>query len=428
MKKIEKSLQYSFMDGIFYSIMFGFGDAYINPFAIELNATSQEIGLLSSIPGLVSSLSQYRAAEITKKLGRKKMIMIFVFFHALMWLPILLIPWTFRSHHVFWLILFFTLYTVFGTIATPAWSSIMSQYIPKDKRGKYFSFRTKWTGSVTLVSMFIAGIFLWLNNKNGIINFTILFSISMVCRFLSWYCLSKMYEPSMQITKEEEFCFQDFIIRIKESNFVKFVFYVTLTSFAVNIGSPFFNMYILRELKFDYLSFVIITVTVTLFTLMTLTTWGKHSDKVGNLSIIKLCGFIISFLPILWLFSKSKIYLIIVNALAGFVWAGFNLSVSNFIFDAVSTEKRVRCISYFSLLNGLGICFGALIGGFLIPYLPRIKGSQLLTIFLVSGILRFIVWTYFIKKIREVRPVVVVKSKDLFFSVIGLKPIIGTSE
>ncbi len=424
MKNIEKSLKYSFMDGVFYSIMFGFGDSYINPFAIELNATSQEIGLLSSIPGFTSSLVQYRAAEITKKLGRKKMMTIFVFLHALMWLPILLIPWVFSSNRLFWLILFFTLYTIFGTIATPAWSSIMSQYIPKKKRGEYFSFRTKWTGSISLVSMFIAGIFLWSNSKNRIINFTILFAVSMVFRFLSWFCLTKMFEPNIQKNKNEEFCFRNFIIRVRESNFVKFVIYVTLTSFAVNIGAPFFNMYVLKELGFDYLSFVVITTTVTFFILITLTRWGRHADKVGNVSIIKLCGFIISFLPILWVFSKSKIYLVIVNALAGFVWAGFNLSVSNFIYDAVTPEKRVRCIAYFNLLNGLGISLGSLFGGFLIPYLPRINGSQLLTIFLVSGVLRLLVWAYFIRKIKEVRTVLSVKSKELFFSVIGYRPII----
>jgi MFS family permease len=423
MKKIRSSLKYSFLDGIFYSIMFGFGDAYINPFAIELNATSQQIGLLSSIPGLASSVSQYYAAEVTKKFGRKKTILLFVFLHAIMWLPILLIPWIFKSNRMFWLILFFTLYSIFGTIATPAWASIMSQYIPRLKRGKYFGFRTRWTGSVSLVSTFIAGIFLYLNKKNLILTFTILFFVAMVCRFFSWYYLSKMYEPKVLEHKEQEFCFRDFISRAKESNFVKFVIYVSLTSFAVYLGSPFFNMYILRELKFSYLHFVIITVTVNLFTLLTLTTWGKHADKVGNLSVIKLCGFIISFLPILWIFSASKIYLILVNALAGFAWAGFNLSVSNFIFDAVTPPKRVRCISYFSLLNGLGICLGALIGGFLIPFLPKIKGSQLLTIFLVSGILRFFVWTYFIRTIKEVRPVIKTRSKDLFFSVIGIKPI-----
>lgn len=187
-------------------------------------------------------------------------------------------------------------------------------------------------------------------------------------------------------------------------------------------------MYLLKELKVDYLSFVVITTTVTLVTLLTLPKWGKHIDKVGNISVIKFCGFIVSFIPILWIFSTYRFYFILVNALAGFAWAGFNLAVSNFIFDAVSEAKRVRCLSYFNLLNGLVVYLGAISGGFVAPHLPKIKGSYLLSIFLVSEILRFLIWRIFVRKIKEVRSCLPVNSKDLFFSNIGIRSIITDSQ
>lgn len=425
---VRKSLKYSFIDGIFYSIMFGAGDTFINPYAIAFRATPQEIGLLSSLPGLASSLSQYKAAEITNVLGRKKTMVIFVLLHAIMWLPILLIPWVFKSHWPLWLILFVTLYSIFGSLGGPAWGSIMSQYVPENMRGKYFGFRNKYLGGTTLVAGLAAGIFLWLTDKTGLLGFSVLFGVAFVCRLISWYFLSKMYEPRLPVSSGADFCFRDFITRVSESNFVKFVLFVALMSFAVNLAAPFFSVYMLRELQFNYLSYVIIQTTVTLFVLLTLSTWGKNSDRVGNVSVIRLTGMIIPSLPLLWLFSSSKIYLVFVNALAGFAWAGFNLAVSNFIFDAVSPEKRVRCISYFNLINGIGLCLGALTGGFIVPYLPEISGSPFLTLFAISGLLRFLVWLTVMPQIKEVRKVLPVNSKDLFFSVIGFRPIIGVPQ
>ncbi|MEW6556313.1 MAG: MFS transporter [Elusimicrobiota bacterium] len=422
---VKRSLRYSFIDGCFFSVMFGFGDTYLNPYIIALKATPQEVGLLTSLPGFASSILQYKTPDITKLWGRKRTMVTSVFLHALMWLPILLIPFIFQTKLALWLVGFVTLYTMFTGLGGPAWASIMTQYIPNQSRGKYFSFRNKWLGSITLISSFIAGIILWLMNKKSIYGFTIIFSIAFLCRFISWYFITKYYEPKIHTPKEAEFGLKDFLIRFKESNFVKFVLYVAFTSFAVYLAAPFFAVYMLRELKFDYLSFVVINTTLTITMLLTLSTWGNHADKVGNMSVIRLAGFMLPFLPVLWLFSTSKIYLVCINALAGFAWAGFNLAVSNFIFDAVSPEKRVRCISYFNLINGTGVCLGALIGGFVIPHLPQTFGSKILTVFVISGILRFVAQITLLPKVKEVRKTVSVKSKDLFFSVLGIKPIIG---
>jgi MFS family permease len=107
---------------------------------------------------------------------------------------------------------------------------------------------------------------------------------------------------------------------------------------------------------------------------------------------------------------------------SGFAWGGFNLAVSNFIYDAVCEEKRVRCIAYFNLINGLGVFFGATLGGFIIGYLPSTLGSKILSIFLLSGLLRFGVRFAFLPHLKEVKKIHSMNNLTLFFSVIGLKP------
>ncbi len=110
-----------------------------------------------------------------------------------------------------------------------------------------------------------------------------------------------------------------------------------------------------------------------------------------------------------------------IQIFSGFFWAGFNISVSNFIYDAVTPAKRSRCIAYFNVVNGTSIFLGAVLGGKLALILPAFNGYKLLTLFLVSGILRIIpAGLSFI--IKEVRPVHKMRNREIFYYITGFRP------
>ncbi|MBU1766565.1 MAG: MFS transporter, partial [Candidatus Omnitrophica bacterium] len=208
-----------------------------------------------------------------------------------------------------------------------------------------------------------------------------------------------------------------------KSNFAKFVLYAASISFAVSMSGPFFAVYMLRDLNFNYITYMVVTISAIVSTLLAMGIWGKHADVVGNMRVIRLTSFLIPLAPILWLFSHNIVYLILIQLFAGFIWAGYNLSVFNFVYDAVMPEKRTRCVSYFNVINGCAICIGSLTGGFLAKNLPAVFGYKLLTLFLLSGILRAIFVISILPLIKEVRRVENISSLDLFFSVTRLRPI-----
>lgn len=422
--KIRQSLRNSFLDGAFCSAMIGFTEQYITPFAVALKATSAQIGMLTAFPNLVAALIQLKSADVTEHFkSRMRIIKIFVFFHAFMYLPILLIPLLFRADRVLWLILFVTLATSFNAFPGPAWVSLMSDHIPRSSRGKYFGWRNRLLGMVSVACAFLAGFILNIFGKNTLKGFMVIIGLAFVSRFISWYFLSKMYEPPIKVTKEHYFTFWDFVKRIKESNFAKFVFYVASISFCVNMSGPFFAVFMLSDLKLSYVTYTIIVTSATIAMLLTMNIWGRHADIVGNMKVIRLTSFFIPVIPVLWLFSQNVYYLIIVQVFGGFVWAGYNLSVFNFLYDAVSPKKRTRCSAYFNVINGMAICCGALLGGFLAKTLPPILGHRLLALFLLSGILRAAFSAILLPRIKEVRRVEKISSLDLFFSVTRLRPI-----
>lgn len=422
--KIRQSLRNSFMDGAFCSAMVGFADQYITPFAVALNATSEQIGMLTAFPSLVSSLIQLKSADVTERFkSRMRIIRIFIFFHAFIYLPIFLIPVLFKTNRALWLILFITLAASFNAFPGPAWTSLMADHIPARSRGKYFGWRNRLLGVITVACAFLGGFILNIFGKDKLYGFMIILGLAFVSRFISWYFLSKMYDPPIKVTKEHYFTFWEFIRRTKESNFVKFVIYVASISFAQNISAPFFAVYMLRDLNLSYVTYTVIVLASTIATLSTMGIWGAHADRIGNIKVIRFTSFFIPVIPVLWLFSQNIAYLIIIQLFAGYVWAGYNLSVFNFVYDAVMPEKRTRCVSYLNVINGTAICCGALLGGFLAVSLPPISGYRLMTLFLLSGVLRAIFSAIILPTIKEVRRVEHVKNIDLFFSVIRLRPI-----
>ena len=427
--KLRKSLRFSFLDGIFASCMVGLTTDYITPYALVLKATVRQIGVLSAIPNFFSSLMQLGSADLTDKLtSRKKIINIFVLLHVLMGIPIILIPYIFRQNAVLFLIIFVTLFTGFNAFTAPAWSSLMSDHVPYKSRGRYFGWRSRIFGIVTIISSFFAGVTLFLFKHNVLKGFLIVFSIAFICRFISWYFLTKMYEPPFRLKKEAYFSFLDFIKRAKESNFAKFVMFVAGLNFCVNIASPFFSVFMLRDLKFNYLTYTIIVITVTITQIFTFDRWGRHADKIGNIKVLKFTSLFIASLPFWWIINQHPLYLVLIQILSGFAWSGFNLCATNFIYDAVTPEKRTRCIAYFNVFSGLALCVGALLGGYLVNILPKILGFKILSLFLLSSSLRFLIVFLFMGKIREVRPVEEIKSRDLFYSMIGIKPMFGVTE
>ncbi len=405
MNKIKKSLKASFWDGIFAFMMVGFTQDYVAPYALALKATVKEIGLLSSLPNLCASFVQLKSADLVDKLlSRKRIILISVYLQALSALPLLLIPYLFKSNQALWLIFFAMLFTASGALSQGPWASLMSEYIPSTKRGRYFGWRNRILNLVAVVCSLCAGLILQIYKHKVLFGFWIILTLALSSRFISWYFLTRMYEPKFHHHTESSFTFLDFIKRAKQSNFVKFVFFVACFNFSVNLAAPFFPVFMLRDLKFAYLTYTIVMIPVIVTTLIFINRWGKLSDHIGNIKVLKFTAFIIASLPLFWVFGHHPIYLILVQALGGFAWSGFNLCAVNFIFDSVSSPKRTRCHSYFNVINGLGISLGALSGGYLAAHLPALFGYQLIFLFAVSAVFRFLVMGMFISKIKEVRP------------------------
>jgi MFS family permease len=412
-EKVRKaSLRYSVKEGVAWSTSWALGPSYIAPYAIALKANNLQIGLLTSVPTLAANLSEIRTPKLMEKTTRKRIVTVGDFIQALMLLPIASVafiypivgPNSLIAPTI--LIILYTIFLMLNSFTNPAWSSWMGDLVREKERGRFFSRRNAFTGIAGISVMLVAGVFLnLLTVQQALFGFSTLFVLASIALFISWHYFRKQYEPKFKYRDEFYFSFTSFLKRMKNNNFGRFVIYVSLMYFALNISSPFFAVYMLNQLKFSYLTFVSITLSSSIAIVISIRFWGRFSDKYGNLLVLRICGFLVPITPILWLFSTNPIYLAGVQALSGVLWGGFNLAASNYIYDCVTQQRRGICFAYSDALNGIGIFLGATVGGLIATYVNVGFISILLFLFLVSGLLRLAFSAAVLPMLREVRHV-----------------------
>ncbi len=424
----KKSLKYSIYEGSSFSLMDGFGSRYLTPYAVSMNLSNTFISLLSTIPNFIGSLLQMKGLRIIEKRSRKKIVISGVLFQAFMWLPLIGVgaAYFFLNLNILissiLLVLIYTLLVAGGSFSGPAWSSWMRDLIPKDAVS-YFGKRNSAVGVVSLASLLLAGAILSVFNEDkSFFGFAILFFIAFLGRSLSGYLFTKHYEPKLEIKEGYYFSFFDFFKKMPKNNFGRFTIFSSLVTFATAIASPFFAVYMLRELGFSYFEFTLIIISSIFANFIFQPFWGKFADKFGNINVIKLCGFFIFLVPLLWfvsplIFIQSKsfliLYLFLVEFFSGFVWAGFDLSTGTFAYYAVTKERLPLCSTYMNVLISIGSFFGALLGGIISSSPGLIFGiSAFLFIFLLSAIMRFIVIQSLVSKLKETKKEVTEFKRD----------------
>ena len=371
------------------------------------------------MPNLIGTFGELYTVKEMWRYKRRSIVIAGILPQAILWLFMILVGVLYFVLGVnstissMLLILIYTLLIGVDVAVTPVWTSWMKDLVIKDQ-GKYFGKRNEYVGIITLVCLLCAGFILdYFKHTYIFIGFAIIFFFAFIGRSISTYYFTKQYEPYLKVDKEYYFTFGKFIKNAPKNNFGKFVIFGGIFQFAVSIASPFFAVYILKQLNFSYIWYTLIIVANLVCRLVFMPIWGKFADKYGNISVITITAKLIPLIPALYfisifLFPISAIltlcYLIFVEALSGICWAGFDLCTSDYIYDAVSREKMALCVTYYNLIGNSGIFIGTVIGGILatLSYTFGII-TPVLGVILLSATLRFLSAYFFLPQLGEVR-------------------------
>jgi MFS family permease len=215
---------------------------------------------------------------------------------------------------------------------------------------------------------------------------------------------------------------------------IGFSVYVALMNAAVGISSPFFTVYMLRDLELSYFQFTVLAGTSVLCQFLMLTTWGRIADVYGNRLVLIVTSISLPIVPSIWLLTDDFWALMLFQALSGLSWSGFTLSAGNLLYELVPQTRRAAYVAFHNVGTAAGVFVGAMLGALLAQALPArsvLFGesatlSSLLYLFVISGAARAVVAALLARRVRELRkPRRALSAPALVLRVTGLNAMVG---
>ena len=428
-------------EGTLDALKIGAGETYFGAFGIFLGGTPLQIGALATLPPLIGAMAQVFGMKLAEQVrSRRGAIVKCIRAQSLLCLLFGLVAFIFSSG--WWalcaLIGLVAVYHVTIGLIAPLWTSLVGDLVPPTARGEFFGYRNKWMSICTFVSVVVAGELIYALTKRGCEawGYLSIFLVAALSRWAAGHACKLVPEPTIHIPEHSKFSFWQFISRAKQSNFVRFVFFVSSMNFATAIAGPYFAMYMLNDLDLSYREYMVLVSAMVLVQFAVMRSWGKLSDQFGNRRILGICGALLSVNPMLWLVSTNFCWIIFIQLYSGLFWAGFNLAAANFLFDAVTAPKRARCLAYQSIINGSLVFIGSAIGGYAANNLPSglnaslalwVNESKFLALFVVSGLLRALIMLSLFPSFSEVRKVQKARGYQILVRVVSLRPLWGAT-
>lgn len=413
---VDRSLRHSVRDGVASSVQSGAGENYFNAFAVHLKATTPQIALLASLPPLAGSLAQLLSAWLGQRIGnRRDLILLGVRLQLFMWLPIVVLPLLFPEQAVTLFVICIVLYHGAANLAAPQWSSLMGELVPERKRGRYFALRNRLGSITSFLALIAAGLVLHLFDGAGLAfwGFVLIFLAASAGRVVSLWHLAQMHDPPAKAHPADSTPDAAWWRRLQRSPFARFSLFFALMQLSVAIASPFFTVYMLRDLHFSYFQFTVNTAASVLMQVLSLNTWGRWCDRYGNRRVLVLAGSLIPLLPVFWLMTTDPWLLLLVQGFGGASWAGFSLAAANYLYELTPSHRRVGYLARHNVLANGGVLIGALSGAWLAATLTSdfafgdyhvALPSPLLWVFFISFLARFAVAATLLPRLCEVRP------------------------
>ena len=405
---VRSTLKASTIEGVFAAVFESATTGLLlSNFLLQLGATSVEIGILSAIPMLVNFL-QPLGAYIADRTTSRHWYNLGIFGASrLLWmvLVVAIVSGPDRANHQ--QLLEWTLASVLGAsvlaaFATSNWFSWMAAVVPHRLRGRYFGFRNSATSLVTLLGVPVMGLFVSAWGDNPILGYgVVLFLgvlagvISLAYQFLMVDVNPQIYgkDPETDRVKDKkEKTTTDFVPSVlKDSNFLMFIVYFSVWTFAVNLSAPFFNVYLLRDLSLDVNLVTIYTSLSSGANLLLLMFWGKLADRWGNRPLLIAVGLVVAVTPLLWLGTGNYpfavwVWLPLLHLLGGTTLGAIALCTNNIQMEIAPIEQPSSYFAIAAAVSGVAGALGTTAGGFL----AELPGMSLEGLFALSAAVRLV--------------------------------------
>jgi MFS family permease len=408
--RFKKILRVSIAEGIFgqiFNSLSGPGSAFVTKFAIMVHATPLQFGVLAAI-GQLSLIFQPLGAMITRGRERRKGVVLRLLF-AGRGITILygVLPFIFLSENTIVAFLLLSFFSVsVSAVANNAWIAWISDIIPVRMRGRFFSVRSRFLMLTAIAVTYAFSLFIDQFSSANIsgrlasffipehlpYGFAIIFFIAAAAGITGLGVLARQPEKMKKIEKEG-FAGM-FIPPMRDCNFRRFLIYGCWWMFAVGIGAPFWQPFMMQKLHMSLFEVQIYGSINIISAISVLGIWGRFIDAYGNKTAMRLIIMLGGINPMVWLFVSSQHYLIIYleAVTSGMMWGGAGLVGTNFVLSIAPKEREQVYAGVSGAFSGVAMMTTMLLSGAFLPGPLEIKSLHLepeQVLFALTGLARW---------------------------------------
>ena len=379
----RRNLVWFWFDGIFAAASDVFPLNYLSLLLIAIGGTGEQVGAFTALTSLSAALFLMPGALLEERLGNRKLITIISggYLARAALLAIAILPFFFSGQTLIWAFITVSVVRVaVANLAFPPWISLVNDIVPLQGRGRYFGSRnTAMTLAVILVTWLVG---FSVSNLDGISGYQWMIVLSIIFGLLSIFAFSHIQDPKPSTSYEQ---IADFSLRgvwqdlRTNPHFFSFTLIFAAWNFVLFFSAPFFNVYMVEDLRFDATSIGYVLISGSVFKMLTQKKAGEWADRFGEGRILTIMMFLIPSVPILWMLSSTLWQVIIINGIAGFLWGVFELTSFNYLLHITPNTGRSRFSAVYQITITLAASAGAAVGT-LIYYQWGIPGA-----FLSSG-------------------------------------------
>jgi MFS family permease len=384
---------------VFYSII---GGALLSNFLLDLGASTVEIGLLASIPQL-TNLLQPVGAYLGDHIKSRHWYSLLIFGSSrLPWLMIVPGIWLVSTSRiqprqlVLLTLAIICLSNVMEALGRASFLSWMAVLVPERLRGRYFGFRNSVVTLTNLIGVPLMGLAVSKWPGGSLQGFGTVLVLGVVFATLSLVFQFSMTDVNPQLVHAADedtdhgspwgrvFSF------LKDANFLRFLLYSALWSFAVNVSAPFFNLYLLGDLNLDVSVVTLYNSLGAGANLLMLIFWGRLADRIGNRPLMVIVGVLVALTPLLWLEAgTAPIFLWawfpLLHILGGATWAAIDLCSGNLMMAVTPLRNQSIYFAIAAAVPGITGAMGIAAGGY-VATVTNFGGLP--TAFALSAVLR----------------------------------------
>ena len=342
-------------------------------YALLLGASNAGVGLLSAL-GPATQFLQLPTVALIERWRMRKAICWWVASLARMtWLGVLVLPWALpagaRAPALFALLL---LASALGTVSGAAWNSWIRDFLPEDLRNRAFARRMAIATAIGAGLSLLAGLAvdeLGVRLDSAAGGYVIVLGAGAAAALLGLVFLGRIPEPAMPPATHRPWAD---IMRapLRHREFRALVAFLATWTFAINLSTPFFTVYLLRRLELPMAAVIAFAVLSQVTAAMVLRAWGVMADRFSTLTVLRVscAGFLLSVAgwPLVGLTETPWVALVgvaIIHVIAGLTTAGVNLASGTVAMELAPRGAAAGYLATNALISGAASALAPVLGG-----------------------------------------------------------------